>query len=416
MSPSTSMARCTLLLTLHLVACDDTPDGSDVTPVTERTTVGDTTFVRVISGSVWGAPIVAVEEMAIGALDGPDELTFGFISQMAPDASGGLYLFDGNAPALRYYDAAGRFVRKLGGEGAGPGEYHDAALGLAVRSDGRVVLRDPRNARLNVYNPDGSYADAWPVASGLFTSQAMMIDTLDHVYLKILLGRPQENEPWPVGLLHLDAEGAIVDTIPPPRIDGEPKEAANGRFLPQKYWALSRYGQVIIGVSDEYRFEIRNPGGTVVRVEMEWTPLPIPAEERREWQAFLDWRWERQGQFMTSEMQPLPDEKPAYRGFFPGLDGTIWVHVHVPAEKREVTAAPDSDGPPAITWAEPWVFDAFEADGTYLGRVLIPPRTSISAFSRTDLWGVRRRDFDEQYAVRLRVEDPRQMLETSRDR
>ena len=416
MSSHSSPACFTLLLTLLLFACRDTPDSSDVTPVTERTTVADTTFVRIISGSVWGAPIFAVEEMAIGSLDGPDEFTFGLISEMVPDASGGLYLFDGNAPALRYYDADGRFVRKLGGEGAGPGEYQDAALGLGIRRDGRVVMRDPRNVRLNVYNPDGSYSDAWPVASGLFTSQAMTIDTLDHIYLKILLGRPRENEPWPVGLLHLDAEGSIVDTIPPPRIEGEPTEAANGRFLPQKHWALSRYGQVIIGVSDEYHFEIRNPDGTVVRVEMEWTPLPIPAEEKGEWQVFLDWQWERQGQFMTSEMRPIPDQKPAYRGFFPGLDGTIWVHVHVPAEKREVTAEPDPDAPPAITWAEPVAFDAFESDGTYLGRALIPPRTRISVFSRTDLWGIRRGDFDEQYAVRLRVEDPYELLETSTDR
>lgn len=100
----------------------------------------------------------------------------------------------------------------------------------------------------------------------------------------------------------------------------------------------------------------------------------------------------------------------------PGLDGTICVHVHVLAEKREVTAAPDPDGPPAITWAEPQVYDAFEADGPYLGQVRIPPRTSIYVFSRSDLWGVRRGDFDEQYAVRLRLEDPREMLETSRTR
>ena len=415
MSSSASLASLTLPFVFLLSACGGARDVGDVTLVTERTTLGDTTFVRVVSGSVWGSQILAVEEMSIGALDGPDEFTFGFISQMLPDASGGLYLFDGNAPALRYYDADGRFVRKVGGEGAGPGEYQDAVLGLAFRGDGRLAMWDARNGRLNVYNPDGSYADAWPVASGLFTSQAMTIDTLDDIYLKILLGRPQENEPWPIGLLHLDPEGVIVDTIPPPTIDGEPTKVADGRFLPGKRWTLSRYGQMIIGVSDDYRFEIRNPDGTIVRVEKEWTPVPLGSEEKREWQAFLDWRWERQRQFITADLKPIPDQKPAYQGFFPGLDGTIWVRLHVPAEKRDVPAEPGPDDPPAITWAEPQVFDAFEADGTYLGQVRIPPRTSISVFSRTDLWGVRRGDLDEQYAVRLRVEDPREITETSPD-
>jgi len=414
----TRTAGSALLLASWLVACGETSLDSGPNHVTERETIGDTTFVRVISDSAWSAPILATEEMAIGTLEGPPEFTFGFISQMVPDASGGLYLFDGTAPALRYYDADGRFVRKLGGKGAGPGEYQDAALGLGIRSDGRLLLRDPRNGRLTLYNPDGSYSDGWLVASGLFASQAMTIDTLDHVYLKILVGEVLQGEPWPIGLLHLDAEGAIVDTIAPPKIAGEPVEAINGRFLPSKRWVPSRFGQIIIGVSDKYQFEIRNADGTVVRVEKEWTAVPVGPDEKREWQASLDWRWERQGQFMTAEMQPVPDQKPAYRGFFSGLDGSIWVHLHVPAEKREPPLEPGPDDPPAITWVEPRVFDMFEADGTYLGPVQIPPRTNISVFSKTTLWGVRRGDLDEQYAVRLRVGDPRQLLETSggRDR
>ena len=75
----------------------------------------------------------------------------------------------------------------------------------------------------------------------------------------------------PIGLLHLDSEGAVVDTILSPPIDGEPKGAANGRFLPQKFWTLSRYGQTIVGVSNEYRLEIRNPDGTIIRVHQDGT-------------------------------------------------------------------------------------------------------------------------------------------------
>ena len=140
-----------------------------------------------------------MEELAIGVLEGPEELMFGAISEMAVDAEGGIYVFDRQVPALRYFDATGRYVRTLGGEGSGPGEYRDVCLGLAVRSDGRVLMRDPRNARINVYDPDGSPADHWPVASGLFTGQAMTVDTADHVYLKILSEWPEQNKPWKIG-------------------------------------------------------------------------------------------------------------------------------------------------------------------------------------------------------------------------
>lgn len=384
------------------------------TLVVERDTVGDTTFVRIVSGSVWDGRIQATEELAIGDFEGPDEYTFGMILEMTPDEAGALYLFDGQVPALRYYDPEGDFVRTLGGEGEGPGEYHDAALGLAIRSDGRLLMRDPRNARINVYEPDGSYSDAWPVASGLFTNDAMTVDTADHVYLKILMGRPQENEPWPVGLLHLDETGAILDTIPPPAIEGEPTDAPNGMFLPRKQWAMTRLGQIVIGVSDDYRFEIRNPDGSVIRVEKAWTAVELGPEEKAEWQALLDWRWEEQGQFMTAPMRPVPDRKPAYGDISAGIDGTIWIRLHVPAEKREPTSERGPEDPPPITWVEPRVYDVYESDATYLGQVQVPSRTNVMVFSRSHLWGVRRGDFDEQYAVRLGVEGGREMLETAR--
>src|SRR5690606_23363068 len=113
-----------------------------------------TVIVTTHGGSVWPAPATLIEELRIGVLDGADEYMFGQVQEIAPDAKGGVYVFDGQVPALRYYDASGAYVRTLGGEGSGPGEYRDVALGLAVRSDRRIVMRDPRNNRLNVYAED----------------------------------------------------------------------------------------------------------------------------------------------------------------------------------------------------------------------------------------------------------------------
>lgn len=401
----------TLLLNGLVVACGTAPEGTDGGAVTRRETVGDTTFVEVAAGE--STTVLAIEELAIGALEGPEHLTLGMVTEMVPDREGGVYAFDANVPALRHYDSNGAYKGKLGGQGAGPGEYEDAALGLALRSDGRLVMRDGRNGRLNVYAPDGSYSDSWPVASGLFTSRAMTIDTLDHIYLKILTGRPEENKPWPVGLLHLGPEGAIIDTIPPPSIAGEPDGAPNGRFLPQKHWALTAYGQLVIGVSDDYRFEIRNLDGTVVRVRKAWEPVALFPEEREEWQRLNDWQWETQGQYMTAPIQPIPAEKPAFAGLYGGEDGSIWVHLHVAAEKREAVSAPAPDRPPPLTWVEPRIFDVFDSTGSYLGRVRIPPRVRVTTFSLSKLWGVRAGDFDEQYLVRLHVGDVETGLEST---
>ncbi len=385
---------------LVLAGCGESASKGSGDWVVERDTIGDTIVVRTISGSVWGVPMELEIDLSIGTLEGDSTLMFGFIQEMAVDADGGIYAFDGQQPALRYFDARGEYVRTLGREGSGPGEYRDVALGLAVRRDGRVVMRDPRNGRLNVYAPDGTPSAHWPVASGLFAADAMVLDDSDHVFLKVLLGEPERNKPWPIGMLHYDASGALVDTVPPPSITGEPTDAG-GTFLPSKIWALSPQRVVVVGVNDEYKFELRRPNGTVVRVERVQERVPLEAEERAEHEARNEWTRRARAQYLTADVPPIPATKPFYRGFYPGERGRIWVRRYVKAEKTDTVAEePDPSQPPPITWTERAVFDVFESDGTYLGEVHVPSRTSLQVFRGDTVWGIRRGDFDEQYLIR----------------
>jgi len=399
------LAAVVALGAIPLLACGDGERPVAGSWQAEWDTIGDTVVVRTNSGSVWGGPVTLVEDLAIGALEGPDELMFGFVQCMAVDAEGGIYVYDGQVPALRYFDASGDYVRTLGREGSGPGEYRDTCLGLAVRSDGKVLMRDPRNARINVYEPDGTPADHWPVASGLFTSQAMMIDMADHVYLKILTERPERNRPWKIGLLHLDADGQLLDTIPDPPIAGAPESGGGGRFVPAKQWAWSPLGYMVVGVNRDYSFELRPPGRPVLRIERTVEPVELQPEERAEWEARNEWTRRNEGQFMTAEIPPVPAQKPPYRGLYIGERGRIWVWRYTVAEKMDPAEVrePDPNRPPPITWREPRVFDVFEPDGTYLGEVRMPPRTSAAIFRGDTIWAIRRGELDEQYIVRLVV-------------
>ena len=369
----------------------------------EREALNGVITVKTLSGSVWGKPATVIEDLAIGVLEGADELMFGRILEMAADAEGGIYVFDMQVPALRYYDSTGQYVRTLGGNGSGPGEYRNQILGLGVRSDGRIVLRDPRNARLNIYQPDGSPLTHWPVASGLYTSQAMVLDTADHVYLKVLMESPQNGKPWKIGLLHLNAQGEVMDTIPEPQINGEPS-IDSWLFSSKKVWTLSPQKDILVGVSSAYRFEIRKPDGSVVGVERKFEPVKLWPEEHAAHEARNAWVKKTQGQFISSEIPPVPHTKPAFRGMIAGERGRIWVHRYTAAVRvEEDPTKRRPDGPPPILWREPDVYDVFESDGTYLGEVPIPLGTSIYVFRGDTLWGVRRGELDESYVVRLHL-------------
>jgi hypothetical protein len=368
--------------------------------VAEWDTIGDTVVVRTISGSVWGEPVEMVEELSIGVLDGAEELMFGSIAEMAVDAEGGIYAFDSQVPALRHFDADGSYIRTLGREGGGPGEYGDFVGAIRIRRDGKIVLADFSNTRLNLYEPDGTLAAHWPGQGGIFSRQGIAVDTADHTYVSMLTEAPQPNAPMTVGYLHLDPEGNALDTMPVPTLPGEPDTRRLGPMEPSKEHALSPLGYMAVGVNDDYSFDVRWPDGRTVRIERAYETVPYTPEERAEWDATFDW-FKEAG--YPVDIGSVPDRKLPYGSFLADEGGRIWVRLHVLARKDETVEPPseESNEPPPISWREPAVYDVFEPDGTYLGEVRFPWLTTPHVVRGDTAWGVRRGEFGEQYIVRL---------------
>jgi hypothetical protein len=374
--------------------------GSSASLSTEREVRGDTLIVRTLAGSIWGTPRTFEDDVRIGVLDGADEYVFGQIQSLAVDAAGGLYVYDGQVPVVRYYDSIGTWVRNVGRDGAGPGEYGNTVVGLAVRSDGHLVLHDYRNARLNLYEPDGTFVTQWRVSSSLLGSNALTLDTSDHSYLRILAGPIERGKPWPFGLEHRTPAGMIVDTLVPPTLDNEP-DAGGGFFTPSKVWAFSPLGYFVVGVTSTYRIEARLRNGRVMRIERAVEPIRIGADERAAYEARNDWMRENQGQFLSSPIPPVPDVKPAWQSVRVADEGRLWVRRSTPGAPVEVVAEGPPGQPPAVGWRDPQVYDVFEPDGTYLGEVRVPDRTTLYVIRGMTAWGVRLGEFDEQYVVRL---------------
>lgn len=130
------------VLAALLAACGADTGFSEAGPEVLVDTIGDTTVVRTLAGSVWGAVATLVREVSIGELDGPEEYLFGNVESVAVDDDRNTYVLDGQAQHVRVFDSAGVYVETLGRRGEGPGEF-DLADAVAVLSDGRVAVRDP---------------------------------------------------------------------------------------------------------------------------------------------------------------------------------------------------------------------------------------------------------------------------------
>jgi hypothetical protein len=142
-----------LFASMILTACASEGGNSADAP-----TVSDSAGIRIIrNGAVGLIPQAVLDSptlaLRIGTADGDSMLQFFRPGAMAVDDSGFIYVADGGHYEVRVFDAEGRFVRRFGGRGSGPGEFQGLNA-LHVFGDTVVVL-DLRVWRLVTFNRHG---------------------------------------------------------------------------------------------------------------------------------------------------------------------------------------------------------------------------------------------------------------------
>lgn len=420
MTPTTFRSVLALALLVAATACGQKGDdgGPGGGPLAEaRDTVGDTLVVRVVSGSAWESDATLVPEVAIGVLEGDEGYMFGQIRSLAVAPDGTIYAMDAQIPALRVYGPDGIHRGDWGRAGGGPGEFGQPDGGLAVLSDGRVAVRDPGNARMQIFSPNGEPLDTWPVIPGGFnTSNPIHVGRGDTLLTPLIVDLTVDVSEWRQGLQRVSPEGEVVDTLltpdtgyERPRLEARMENSVSINsvpYSPGEHVTWHPDGFFIHGISRRYAFTLLNPEGPV-RVERDVDLFPVTAGEKAEEVAratrdlrYTDpnWRWDGPA---------IPDHKPAFDGFFPGEDGRIWVYRQGPGVEGDDPNYDPSD-PDSVEdrWRDTPLFDVFEVDGTFLGTVRAPldfSRYPRPTFRGEQVWAVTRDDLGVQRIVRYRI-------------
>ncbi len=407
-------------------ACTGGADASSRDWSTTTHTVGDTVVARTTGVIPDTGTHHLTEVWRVGDVDALDStITFGGIHAFAVAPDNTVAVFDRTAPTLRLYDADGRYVRTLGRKGAGPGEYTQSN-GMAFLPDGRLAFWDPETSRLTLYDREGTGTSTWtPPGMGWFMSNALAPASPHALAVR---GTVEDSSSRDIrGMLRrrtayflYDDTGRIVDTImvPPPPVEAPMLVSQNQGsmitwgvpFFPSLVATLLSDGRLAVGYGAEYAIRVLHGGGQL-RIEREAVPvrtLPAEHEDRRAEIEFsmrtmnADWRWEGPA---------IPDVKPLFNAMMPSADGRLWVRLSAPGER--IPAAERDDPPPAAPgapprppvrqWREPMWYDVYETGGTFLGRVVLPPRATLLGMRGDLVWGVVRGDLDVPFLVQWRV-------------
>jgi len=82
-------------------------------------------------------------------------------TDLAIAPNGELYITDGYGNArVHRFSADGKLIGSWGGPGTGPGQFH-LPHGVWVMKDGRVMVADRENDRIQFFSPDGKFLDQW---------------------------------------------------------------------------------------------------------------------------------------------------------------------------------------------------------------------------------------------------------------
>jgi len=357
--------------------------------------------------------IEVIEELRIGSLEGPEHETFAQIVDLSVGADGSIYVADEHPPRMLEFDRDGRFVRQIGGEGAGPGEYR-SILGISAVTADWLAIWDFGNRRISVYDTAGVFLRSFRVEGGAFGRKAFRTDTAGRFYVKVhhLQQHIPVGGPVPQSghaYMRLAPDGSVLDTIslPPENPTGGflgPDD--NGTilrpFIAHEVYALSPFGSLIVGSNQQNSFTVRDPLSPITFPGRTVSPVPVKDEEFREWEMLKQYLERLSGMSFRS----IPREKPLFRDLWVDADGRVWVHRFVEAAKRDLPEherTRSGNLRPNITWREPPVFDVYKSDGEFLWCVHMPWGARVIQSRGSMIWGTIKGSLDEEYVVRWRI-------------
>lgn len=311
-------------------------------------------------------------------------------NSLAVDEWGRVFVVDQKPAVIKVYGTDGRFIRTIGGEGAGPGEFRTGFI--AVRH-GVVVVQDPRVNRVTVWDTSGTMLRNWHSTCCYFSDIQIDPDGLIHVPSVVRLAAGQSRPPG-IPYLRWTLEGELRDTLWVPTgpedqkywsvtvNQGGQNTMALSTAIPLMPRLLSGYhpdGGFLIAWSGGYRIARAPHAADTTRLfGRAWTPDPVSAERRQfEVETMAN---QFKGSYGEENLrrsfrtEDIPGVAPAFVALHADRAGNSWIRLDPGLDTTRTR------------------FDVYDPAGVLLGTVAVAsalPRWGQMAFGRDELVAAR---------------------------
>lgn len=334
---------------------------------------------------------IAPEEGSPGQIGSPNTLV--------ADAAGNAYLMQSGPTTIKVYDATGAWVRDIGRQGDGPGEFQNGMFGIFGDT---LFVQDPNNQRLTTFTTTGTFIGTarsqccwWTSAFPVFSDGTVGI-------MGPLPPKPGEPEGSGGGGLFLTKmNGTVTDTFPvrssPPK-EGEnwtiTRKVGGGTSMmsmgiplqptDQSGFLLDR--KRVTGHTADYTLAITSLKHDTLRLFAAPAPTITITEQQRdsifeEEIAGVNEQW-RESVRQIAKKEQIPTTWPRWSDIAVDKASRIWIGR--PGAKGEVS-----------------ILDVFSKEGVLLGSVPVPhPRILDGYWTATHVF---LRDESEDGVPRIKV-------------
>lgn len=268
------------------------------------------------------------EKWEVGGID-DDELIFGVLTQITSDEQGNIYVLDAQLTEVMMFSPDGEYIRSIGREGEGPGEFRRPA-DMFLTPEGHVAVMQRMPGKIVRVSKDGQPMGNQPIPE---TDGMRMFfnGRLAGSNLVLMMGemkRKDQGMDFTTSLVCVSPDGEQTATYTE-RTDSrdfanmEMDEKTFGRNL--LVWTTDDMGRVYTSSNfDAYRIDVWAPDGTLERViERDYTHRKRSSEEKERARPRVRIRG---GGGRGGEMQfNMSDWDRDIQDMYPRADGMLWV-------------------------------------------------------------------------------------------
>ncbi|RFT17085.1 MAG: hypothetical protein OP8BY_1027 [Candidatus Saccharicenans subterraneus] len=283
------------------------------------------------------------EDLTLGAKDESEESIILEPAVVDADDAGNIYVLDRKAVQIKVFDPQGKFVRVIGRQGQGPGEFQSPRY-FQITPQKNIMVTDPALRRVSLLSLEGQFIRDLSAGKMWMFMQAKMDDSGNIVGSHTVMDQEPRTE-----LVRFNAELAplhIIASVPIAR------NQVFNPYFPRINFDLTPEGNVVWGITTEYEFRVVDREGKIVKKVVKKHEPEILTQADREARAKELWGKEGPPADMKVEW---PQHFPPVQDFILDDRGWLFVRPFVKEQKGEGV-----------------LYDVFDTEGRYVARVLLP--------------------------------------------